>query len=102
VLTITSLRNRLEAIRAQELQKAMSRLRDLTLAQREAITSMTTAIINEILQQTTSELMHHTIDLDSHVYCCILRRLFGLDDILPPTRVSVRPYWTAGASRPPS
>ena len=80
VPTIVSLRNRMEAIRAQELQKAMSRLGDLTPAQQDAIASMTTAMLNKILHQPMSELKRRAVDRDGHVYSAVLRRLFGLED----------------------
>ena len=80
VPTIVSLRTRMEAIRAQELQKAMSRLGDLTPAQQEAIASMTTAMLNKILHQPMSELKRRAVDRDGHVYTAVLRRLFGLED----------------------
>jgi glutamyl-tRNA reductase len=80
VPTIVSLRNRVEEIRTAELQKAMVRLGDLTAEQREAITSMTTAMINKILHQPMSELRRHAVHQDGHLYSTILRRLFGLEE----------------------
>ncbi len=80
VPTIVSLRNRMEAIRAQELQKTISRLGDLTPAQQEAIASMTTAMLNKILHQPMSELKRRAVDRDGHLYSAVLRRLFGLED----------------------
>jgi glutamyl-tRNA reductase len=82
LLTIVSLRNRLEAIRTQELQKAMRHLDDLTPAQREAIAWMTAGMLSNILQKPARELMRLAIDGDGHLYCSILRRLFGLDEHL--------------------
>ena len=79
VPTIVSLRDRVEEIRAAELQKAMARLGDLTPEQRTAIASMTTAMINKILHQPMSELRRRAVHQDSHVYSAVLRRLFGLD-----------------------
>ncbi len=80
VPTIVSLRNRMEAIRAQELQKTLTRLGDLTPAQRDAIASMTTAMLNKILHQPMSELKRRAVDKDGHVYSAVLRRLFGLEE----------------------
>jgi glutamyl-tRNA reductase len=80
VPTIVSLRNRVEEIRTAELQKAMSRMGDLTPEQREAITSMTTAMINKILHQPMSELKRRAVHQDSHLYSAVLRRLFGLEE----------------------
>jgi len=80
VPTIVSLRDRVEEIRATELQKAMSRMGDLTPEQRETIASMTTAMINKILHQPMSELRRRAVHQDGHVYSAVLRRLFGLED----------------------
>lgn len=80
VPTIVSLRDRVEGIRATELQKAMSRMGDLTPEQRETIASMTTAMINKILHQPMSELRRRAVHQDGHVYSAVLRRLFGLED----------------------
>jgi glutamyl-tRNA reductase len=80
VPTIVSLRDRVEEIRAAELQKAMSRMGDLTAEQRETIASMTTAMINKILHQPMSELRRRAVHQDGHVYSAVLRRLFGLEE----------------------
>jgi glutamyl-tRNA reductase len=80
VPTIVSLRDRVEEIRAAELQKAMSRMGDLTPEQRETIASMTTAMINKILHQPMSELRRRAVHRDGHVYSAVLRRLFGLEE----------------------
>ena len=80
VPTIVSLRDRVEEIRATELQKAMSRMGDLTPEQRETIASMTTAMVNKILHQPMSELRRRAVHQDGHVYSAVLRRLFGLED----------------------
>ncbi len=83
VPTIVSLRDRVEEIRATELQKAMARMGDLTPEQRATIASMTTAMINKILHQPMSELRRRAVHQDSHVYSAVLRRLFGLEEKEP-------------------
>jgi glutamyl-tRNA reductase len=80
VPTIVSLRRRLEDIRAQELGKVLARLGDLTPSQREAIASMTTAMMNKVLHQPMTELRRRAIHQDSHLYSTVLRRLFGLEE----------------------
>lgn len=80
VPTIVSLRNRMEEIREAELRKAMSRLGDLTPAQRETIASLTTAMVNKILHQPMSELRRRAVHQDGHMYSTVLRRLFGLEE----------------------
>jgi len=80
VPTIVSLRDRVEEIRAAELEKAMARMADLTPEQRATIASMTTAMMNKILHQPMSELRRRAVHQDGHVYSAVLRRLFGLEE----------------------
>jgi len=80
VPTIVSLRDRVEEIRAAELQKTLSRMGDLTSAQRDAITALTTSMMNKILHQPMSELKRRAEHQDGHVYSAVLRRLFGLEE----------------------
>jgi glutamyl-tRNA reductase len=80
VPTIVSLRNRMEEIREAELRKTMARMADLTPEQREAIASMTTAMMNKVLHQPMSELRRRAVQKDSHLYSAVLRRLFGLEE----------------------
>ena len=80
VPTIVSLRDRVEEIRAAELEKAMARMGDLTPDQRATIASMTTAMMNKILHQPMSELRRRAVHQDGHVYSAVLRRLFGLEE----------------------
>jgi glutamyl-tRNA reductase len=58
----------------------MSRMGDLTPEQREAITALTTSMINKILHQPMSELKRRAVHQDGHVYSAVLRRLFGLEE----------------------
>ena len=80
VPTIVSLRQRVEDIRGAELQKAITRLGDLTPEQREAITAMTHAMVNKILHQPMTELKRRAALQDGHLYTSVLRRLFGLEE----------------------
>lgn len=80
VPTIVSLRDRVEEIRAAELEKAMARMGNLTPEQRATIASMTTAMMNKILHQPMSELRRRAVHQDGHVYSAVLRRLFGLEE----------------------
>jgi glutamyl-tRNA reductase len=80
VPTIVSLRKRLEEIRTAELHKALARMGDLTVEQRDAVTSLTTAMMNKILHQPMSELKRRAEHQDGHLYTAVLRRLFGLEE----------------------
>jgi len=80
VPTIVSLRQRIEEIRGAELQRALSRLTDLTPDQLDVITSMSHAMVNKILHQPMTELKRRAALQDGHVYTSVLRRLFGLEE----------------------
>jgi len=80
VPTIVSLRQRIEEIRGAELQRALSRLTDLTPDQLEVITSMSHAMVNKILHQPMTELKRRAALQDGHLYTSVLRRLFGLEE----------------------
>lgn len=80
VPTIVSLRQRIEEIRGTELQRALSRLTNLTPDQQEVITSMSHAMVNKILHQPMIELKRRASLQDGHLYTSVLRRLFGLEE----------------------
>ena len=80
VPTIVSLRTRVEEIRAAELDRTLARLPELSPEQREAITSMTAAMVNKMLHQPMTELRRRAVHQDGHLYSTVLRRLFGLEE----------------------
>jgi len=80
VPTIVSLRDRLEAIRQMELEKALGKLGGLTSEQQATIASMTQAMVNKILHQPMTELKRQAAQQNGHVYTSVLRRLFGLEE----------------------
>jgi glutamyl-tRNA reductase len=80
VPTILSLREKFEAIRRAELEKAQGRLGDLTAEQREAVSALTTAIINKILHQPMTELKRQAASTDGHLFASALRALFRLSE----------------------
>ena len=80
VPTIVTLRRRLEGIRETELEKALSRLQDLTPAQQEAVRALAQGIVNKILHHPTTELKRQSINREGPLYVNALRRLFGLQD----------------------
>lgn len=82
VPTIISLREKFESIRSAELEKAQGRLGDLTPEQREAVSALTTALINKLLHQPMTELKRKATSRDGHHYAAILRALFRLGE--PP------------------
>jgi glutamyl-tRNA reductase len=62
------------------LQRALSRLTNLTPDQQEVITSMSHAMVNKILHQPMIELKRRASLQDGHLYTSVLRRLFGLEE----------------------
>jgi glutamyl-tRNA reductase len=80
VPTIVSLRERVEAIRRMELEKALAKLGTLTPEQQAAITAMSQAMVNKILHQPVTELKRQAAQQNGHVYTSVLRRLFGLEE----------------------
>jgi glutamyl-tRNA reductase len=82
VPTIVAIREKVEAIRRRELEKALATLKDQAPRHRELLDSLTSSIVNKILHAPISSLKHHderdgTLDLISSA-----RRLFDLE---PPT-----------------
>ncbi len=80
VPTIVSLRERFEAIRRAEVEKALGSMGDLTAAQREAVSALSTALINKLLHLPMTELKRQAASRDGHLYAAILRALFRLTD----------------------
>jgi glutamyl-tRNA reductase len=80
VPAIASLRARAEEIRAGELEKVESRLERLSEAERRAIESMTTQIVNKLLHLPTIRMKQAATAADGVVYAETVRHLFGLED----------------------
>jgi glutamyl-tRNA reductase len=75
VPTIASLRARAEAIRAAELSKAK-----LSAAERAAVESITTQILNKLLHLPTIRMKEAAAAADGVLYADAVRHLFGLED----------------------
>lgn len=82
VPTIISLRERLERIRQQEVAKTFSRLGDVNPETRQAVETMSAAIINKILHLPIVKLREASRLGDGQLVP-LVRELFGLDSILP-------------------
>jgi glutamyl-tRNA reductase len=85
VPTIVAIREKVEAIRQRELEKALASLKDQAPRHRELLDSLTSSIVNKILHAPISTLKHYddrdgTLDLISSA-----RRLF---DVEPPSSSS--------------
>ena len=76
--TIIALRQKLEGIRQQELEKTFGNLKDLGKKERKSIEAMTNAIINKILHRPTSVLKSAQNDTSGEDYVDAVRALFDL------------------------
>ncbi len=77
--TIAALRHRLEDIRRGELEKTLAQLKHLGTKEREAIDSLTVAIVKKILHQPISVLKKSCNDMAGEQYLDTVRRLFDLE-----------------------
>jgi glutamyl-tRNA reductase len=76
--TIVSLRERLEAIRAGEVKRTLSRLPGATLETREALEAMSTAIVNKILHAPITKLRESSREGSPRSWLDLVHELFGL------------------------
>jgi glutamyl-tRNA reductase len=80
VPAITQLRARAEEIRRAELVRAEGRLGRLSDADRNAVESLTSQIVNKLLHLPTVRMKEAAAGADGAVYADAVRRLFDLDD----------------------
>ncbi len=78
VPTIVALREKVEAIRKGELQKTLAALKDLSPREREALESLTAAIVNKILHAPITRLKQRDHRSEAF-YIDATRRLFDLE-----------------------
>ncbi len=77
--TIAALRHRLEDIRRGELEKTLAQLKHLGPKEREAIDSLTAAIVKKVLHQPITVLKKSCNDIAGEQYLETVRKLFDLD-----------------------
>lgn len=80
VPTIVAMRKKMESIRLEELRKVLAKMPDLTPEERQAVSSLTSAIVNKILHDPMTELRRQSALEDGHLYVNVLRRLFAIRD----------------------
>jgi glutamyl-tRNA reductase len=80
VPAIASLRARAEEIRAGELAKLEGRLSQLPEAERRAIESLTSQIVNKLLHLPTVRMKEAAVTADGVLYADAVRHLFGLGE----------------------
>ena len=78
VPTIVSLRERLEAIRAQEVSRALARLPDAPAETREAMEALSSAIVNKILHAPITKLRESSRAGSGRSWTELVHELFGL------------------------
>jgi glutamyl-tRNA reductase len=78
VPTIVALEDRLDAIRAGEIERYSSRLGNLTLEQRQAVDALTRGIMNKILHGPITELKSGAGQPEQVALVRFVRKIFGL------------------------
>jgi len=76
--TIVSLRERLEAIRIAEVQKALARLPEASAETREAVDALSTALVNKILHAPITKLRESSRAGAGRSWLELVHELFGL------------------------
>ncbi len=79
VPTIAAIRAGAEAMRADELAKAMKRLDGLSPAELQTVEMLSQAIVNKMLHVPTAVLKTAAAEKDGYTYVEAARRLYGLD-----------------------
>ena len=82
VPTIVALREQIESIRRQELERFMPRLKDMSPQERNAVEALTEGIINKILHKPVTTLKKHAHTNDIQSYLEATHNLFGLDNAI--------------------
>jgi glutamyl-tRNA reductase len=75
--TIAVLRQRAEAVRQAELERTLSRLGHLSVADRQRIGAMSEALVNRLLHEPMTRLRQHGAERHAKA----LRELYGLDEL---------------------
>ncbi len=76
--TITDLRGWAEAVKSQELDRALRRLGNLNEREREIVRSLAHGLMGKFLHEPTVRLKQRAAEGDGHLYAETLRELFGL------------------------
>jgi glutamyl-tRNA reductase len=79
VPVIRSFRERVERIRKKELEKAISRWKNITPKEKEASTTCTPAIVKKILHKPVTQLKDSKEE-DMILFVEALKKLFSLDE----------------------
>ncbi len=78
--TIVEIRNRVENIRRQEVEKTLKKIPNLSENDKKVLRHMSNSIVNKILHKPTIKLKQQTQSEDGQIYLKAIRHLFHLDD----------------------
>ncbi|HEY5540704.1 MAG TPA: glutamyl-tRNA reductase, partial [Coriobacteriia bacterium] len=81
--TVAAMRARAEAMRQEELARALKRLGSLSEKEIRTVEALSEAIVNKMLHGPTARLKVVAAEKDGYVYVEAARRLWGLDDEAP-------------------
>jgi glutamyl-tRNA reductase len=79
VPTVAAMRNKAEAIRQAELEKAIKRLGGLSEKELATVDALTASIVNKMLHGPTQRLKQVATEKDGYAYVETARMLYGLD-----------------------
>jgi glutamyl-tRNA reductase len=79
VPTIADLRQRAKALEAQEVEKALRRLGNLSDQERAVVQVLAHRLVNKLLHEPTVRLKYHAAQGDAYLYTGVVRELFGLE-----------------------
>jgi len=80
VPTIRDIKKNAEDVRIQELEKTLSKWKDLTDEERKAIDTLTSSIVDKVLNTPVINLKKEYEGEDGHWYLKVSRKLFNLED----------------------
>jgi glutamyl-tRNA reductase len=73
------IKERMEVIRKEELEKIMNKLNGMSERERKMVEALTASIVNKILHPSLSVLKEEIDPENRATYIYLARRLFGLD-----------------------
>jgi glutamyl-tRNA reductase len=83
VPTVVDIRQRAEAIKAQELEKALRRLGDVGDRERQIVCTLAHRLVNKLMHEPTVRLKQQAAQGDCDLYTDVVRELFGLEGGTP-------------------
>jgi glutamyl-tRNA reductase len=81
VPVITALKSRGESIKQQELTKALNRLGRLSEREKNIVSSMAHALVNQLLHDPIVNLKEMAVSKQGHLYAEVVKKLFTLEDL---------------------